>query len=109
MPRNLFSRCLCLCITALLLIHTSIAQFPFTESFKNTNSPAMVISGAAKLTAQAGIDPAGQGYLRLNENITNSVGYAYGQNAFPSNYGLTISFEFFGWKTGATSTNQADG
>ena len=69
----------------------------------------MVVSGAAKLTAAAGIDPAGAGYLRLNENITNSVGYAYGQNAFPSNYGLTISFEFFSWKTGATSTNQADG
>src|SRR3978361_733220 len=104
----LFIRSSCV-IAGLLFCTASISQFPFNESFKNTTSPGIVVSGAAKLTALAGIDPVGQGYLRLNENLTNSIGYAYGQNAFPSNYGLTISFEFFDWKTGATSTNQADG
>ncbi len=93
----------------LLLQKNAFAQFPYNETFTNSNTPGLVVSGAAKLTAAQGIDVAGQGYLRLNENATNSIGYVYGQDSFPSNYGLTVSFEFFSWKLGATSTNQADG
>lgn len=97
--------------TVLVLFTTCIAhaQFPYFESFKNATAPGLVVSGAAKLTAAAGIDAAGSGYLRLTENTTNSVGYVYAQDSFPSVYGLTASFEFFTWKTGATNSNQADG
>src|SRR4051812_45019577 len=96
-------------IGGLIAGHAVHAQFPYNETFKNNTTPGLVVSGAAKLTSAQGIDAAGQGYLRLNENLTNSIGYVYGQDSFPSNYGLTVSFEFFSWKTGATSTNQADG
>lgn len=95
----------CLLITPLF----TQAQFPYRESFKNTTVQQLVISGAAKLTAAAGIDNTGDGYLRLNDNAVNSVGYVHGINSFPSNYGLSASFEFFTYKEGATSTNQADG
>lgn len=85
------------------------AQFPYSETFKNSTAPGLVVSGAAKLTAASGIDAAGQGYLRLTEDAGNSVGYVYAQNAFPSGYGISATFEFFTWKTGATGSNQADG
>jgi hypothetical protein len=85
------------------------AQFPYVETFKNSTAKNLVISGAAKLTAAASIDAAGAGYLRLNENATSNVGYAYSNDSFPSNYGLTTTFEFFAYKPGATGTNQADG
>lgn len=97
--------------TALLLSTTCLvqAQFPYNESFKNTTSPGLVVSGAAKLTAAAGIDAPGQGYLRLTENTTSSVGYVYAQDSFPSKYGLTASFEFFTWRSDGNLWNQADG
>src|SRR4051812_39860154 len=78
-----------------------LAQFPYTESFQNATASNMVIAGSAKLTASSGIDPAGQGYLRLTDNHTMNVGYAYCQQAFPANYGITASFEFFMWKSDA--------
>jgi hypothetical protein len=96
----------------LLLIQTSLtlkAQLPYHETFQHTTTSGLTVSGSAKLTAASGIDAAGQGYLRLTENTTNSVGYVFDQDSFPSRYGLTIDFEFFIWKTGATTTNQADG
>src|SRR6187549_3641324 len=96
-------------VLCLFVSNIGKAQFPYSETFKNSTAPGLVVSGAAKLTAAAAIDPAGQGYLRLTENANNSVGYVYGLDSFPSNYGLTINFEFFSWKTGATNTNQADG
>ena len=86
-----------------------LAQFPYTESFQNATASNMVIAGSAKLTASSGIDPAGQGYLRLTDNHTMNVGYAYCQQAFPANYGITASFEFFMWKSDAAGWNQADG
>ena len=85
------------------------AQFPYHETFRNTAAPGLVVSGAGKLTAAAGIDVPGAGYLRLTENTNNSVGYVYSQADFPSNYGITASFEFFTYKPGALSYNQADG
>lgn len=100
-----------LTLTALLLavVFFAAAQFPYLGTFKNAASPGLVISGSARLTAAAGIDAPGNGYLRLTENINNSIGYAYAEDSFPSNYGLTVRFEFFDWKVGATATNQADG
>src|SRR4051812_27085705 len=38
-----------------------------------------------------------------------NVGYAFCQQSFPSNYGLTASFEFYMWKSDASGYNQADG
>lgn len=97
------------CLLMLCLARSARAQFPYSQSFKNMTSPGLVVSGAARLTAAGGSDINGDGYLRLTDNIINNVGYVYAQDSFPSNYGLTASFEFFSWKTGANTTNQADG
>ncbi|MEO6917403.1 MAG: hypothetical protein ABI151_18755, partial [Chitinophagaceae bacterium] len=97
---------LLVCLFSLQLVS---AQFPYKESFKNASASGVVISGAAKLTAATGVDPIGQGYLRLTDNVQSSVGYIYAQDSFPSNYGLTSVFEFFTYKPGASGFNQADG
>lgn len=111
MKQNLISAVCWLLLTFVLLgIGLRVnAQFPYTETFKNLTAKNIVVSGSAKLTAATGIDGAGDGYLRLNENTTNNVGYVYGIDSFPSNYGITATFEFFNYKPGATTTNQADG
>src|SRR4051812_43498135 len=89
-----------LLIACISVSQNIVAQFPYQETFKNAIAPGLVISGSAKLTAAAAIDPIGDGYLRLNENVLNSVGYAFAEDSFPSNYGLTVSFEFFSYKAG---------
>lgn len=96
-------------LLALLCSSSANAQFPYRESFKNASVPGFIVSGSASLTATAGIDVPGDGYLRLTDNAASQVGYAYAQDSFPYNYGLTASFEFFTHKPGATSFNQADG
>lgn len=88
---------------------TTSAQFPYSETFKGVSAQRLMISGSAKLTASVGTDPAGQGYLRLTENTSNNIGYAYGLDSFPSYHGINASFEFFIHKPDATATNQADG
>ena len=85
------------------------AQFPYNEPFKNATASGVIISGAAKLTAATGIDPVGSGYLRLTDNVQNSVGYIYAQASFPSYYGITATVEFFTYKPGASVGTQADG
>ncbi len=83
------------------------AQFPYYETFKHSNAPGMVIGGSARLTAAAGLDAEGEGYLRLTDAVNANVGYIYSQKTFPSYYGITASYEFFTYKD--VPTNQADG
>lgn len=85
------------------------AQLPYNQAFKNSTAPEVVMSGSASLTAATGIDPEGDGYLRLTDNATNLVGYAIAKNVFPSLYGLTTTFEFYTYKSNANGFNQADG
>lgn len=85
------------------------AQLPYKQSFKNSTVTGLVMSGNARLTAASGLDPEGDGYLRLTDNLTNQVGYAYAKDALPSYYGLTTTFEFYTYKSNATGYNQADG
>lgn len=95
---------------ALFLIAPSLyAQLPYNQTFKGSAASELVMSGNARLTAASGIDPEGDGYLRLTDAVTNQVGYAYAKDAFPSNYGLTTTFEFFTYKSTANGANQADG
>ncbi len=94
---------------AIFCSRQSVAQLPYNQSFKGNTAPGLVLSGSARLTALSGIDPSGAGYLRLTDNIANQVGYAYAKDAFPSSYGLTITFEFFTYKADASGFNQADG
>lgn len=95
---------------AVFLANPSLrAQLPYQQTFKSTTASGVVFSGNAKLTAASGVDPDGDGYLRLTDNTTNQVGYVYAKDAFPSNYGLTTTFEFFTYKSDGNGYNQADG
>ncbi|MBV4360106.1 Ig-like domain-containing protein [Pinibacter aurantiacus] len=77
----------------------SQAQFSMTETFANNNiSPNLIIGNNAALTAASGIDPAGQGWLRLTNNIGQS-GYCYINKNIPSGLGVLAEFEFKAWST----------
>lgn len=79
------------------------AQFPYTESFRNSTAQGIIFGGApaAFLTAfgssaEGGtpIDPNGTGYLRLTNSTRNQKGYVYNQTKFPSTQGLKVEFEY---------------
>lgn len=81
-------------ILILSFSHYTKAQFPFTETFKNSTAPGMVLTGSAFLTS--GItDPLGEGYLQLTNNSTNQSGSAHSEAVFNSNQGLSVEFEYF--------------
>ncbi|MBZ4036054.1 hypothetical protein K6T82_14870, partial [Flavobacterium sp. 17A] len=92
---NLFK----LFFVVLLFLATSQvrAQFPYFQSFKNTTAPGVQFGGTpgAFLTAPS-IDTDGNGYLRLTSNQGDQKGIIYSNSyAFPSAYGLNISFEYY--------------
>ncbi|SHL12779.1 hypothetical protein SAMN05444266_102134 [Chitinophaga jiangningensis] len=101
-----------LIITLLIVFSTTLkAQFTIRESFGENNllSPRLVMGGSAQLTAAAGIDPLGSGWLRLTGNTTNQVGFCYVNQGFPSDLGLLIEFEYTAWSPTAASRPVADG
>ncbi|WP_457287977.1 Ig-like domain-containing protein [Pedobacter sp. UYP24] len=74
------------------------------ESFRAATAPGVTFGGApsAFLTASGSsvtggnpIDPVGQGYLRLTNNIKNQKGYVFSNSNFPSNNGLRVEFEYY--------------
>lgn len=70
-----------------------------TETFANNNvSPNLIIGGNTTLTAASGIDPAGQGWLRLTNKVGQS-GYCYINKNIPSGLGVLAEFEFKAWST----------
>lgn len=74
------------------------AQFPYTETFKNTTAPGVVFGGEASSFLTAGIisgDINGTGYLRLTNDTNFQKGFAYGNTEFPTRFGLKASFEYF--------------
>jgi uncharacterized repeat protein (TIGR01451 family) len=82
--------------------------FPIAENFRNSTAPGWVLGGnenyKAKLTAaqttgtdkcgNSTLDAAGNGWLRLTENQQNQAGYAYFDTAFPTNHGVSVTFEY---------------
>ena len=71
------------------------AQFPYRETFKATAVSGIILGGSAVLTAGAGIDPDGSGYLRLTNNQAYQSGFIRNTQSFPSADGFEISFEYF--------------
>jgi gliding motility-associated-like protein len=98
--------------------------FPYTDSFRFPTSPGTTFGGtngnsttvySAFLTAsQTAVnsfgsvggppdggnqlvtaDQSGGGYLRLTRTVTNQTGFARNTRSFPSNQGLSISFEYY--------------
>ena len=94
------------------------AQFPYTDGFKRSaaNTPDLVLgagagSNPAVLTGDGVIrdlitDPVGNGYLRLTNNGGNQAGFARSLTSFPSENGISISFEYF---THTSSGGSGDG
>jgi len=81
-----------------LKVSSITPTFPYLESFKNTTAAGLIIGGSpnlAKLTSGNG-DPLGAGYLQLTTNQNNQNGYAYSNRDFPSDKGLSISFDYYG-------------
>lgn len=80
----------------------AFAQFTITETFRGSTVPQEIVLGnVAALTAQQGIDPPGNGWLRLTPYTnTYSSGYCYINQGFPSNLGVLAEFEFKAWRNG---------
>ncbi|SKB82258.1 tandem-95 repeat protein [Daejeonella lutea] len=90
----------------ILTAESTFAQFPYTDSFKNSTATGTVVGGGAKLTAGT-IDPEGNGYLRLTENTAEQSGFARNTTVFPSDKGLLVTFEYYSY--GGQTTETADG
>ena len=75
----------------------SFAQFPYNESFKNSNATGIVFGGEpvkAFLTAGK-LDPEGNGYLRLTNSDRNQKGFIYSTTPFPATNGLRVEVEYY--------------
>jgi gliding motility-associated-like protein len=82
------------------------AQFFYNETCRNATGIFQYYGDAIGYTAGLGIDPPGNGWLRL-VNMTNSQnGYVLLEKTFPSTMGVTIEFDFKVW---SSSANIADG
>jgi hypothetical protein len=87
-------------LTASIWSGKTYAQFPYSETFRNTNAPGVVFGGdtAAFLTAgKVATDTDGNGYLRLTNATTYQKGYVHGNAQFPTTYGLKATFEYFSY------------
>ncbi|MDR2563299.1 MAG: DUF11 domain-containing protein [Prevotellaceae bacterium] len=60
------------------------------------------LMGNAKLTAGtgAGQDRIGSGYIRLTDDVKSQVGGIIIDEAFPSNMGVVVEFEYLSWTKG---------
>jgi hypothetical protein len=74
------------------------AQFTITNPLKSRDASGLRIGDNAKLTAAAGIDPNGEGWLRLTEAIGNQKGFMYVTQQFPTGLGVIADFEYLAWR-----------
>ncbi|MDR2361669.1 MAG: gliding motility-associated C-terminal domain-containing protein [Prevotellaceae bacterium] len=83
------------------------AQFFYNETCRNATGIFQYYGDAVGYTAGLGIDPPGEGWLRLVETRTGQNGYVLLDRTFPSTMGVTIEFDFKVWSS--SSTGIADG
>jgi hypothetical protein len=85
----------------LLLLPASLslsAQFYYNETCRNATGAFVPAGDAPGYTARLGIDPAGDGWLRLTNNILAfQNGYVLLNETFPSTMGVTVEFDFKIW------------
>jgi uncharacterized repeat protein (TIGR01451 family) len=74
------------------------------EPMTGATAPGWVIGGSAYLSASTGVDPAGDGWLRLTEPLGNQSGFAFFDAPFDISQGVVISFDYVTW-----GGNGADG
>ncbi len=84
--------------------------FPYCEPFTgNTTRANTEFGGAAELTSGSGIDPSGQGVLRLTSNDPDETGYVFVDLPFSSAYGIKTSFEYFAYDPADPIDGPGDG
>ncbi|WP_314243268.1 hypothetical protein [Empedobacter tilapiae] len=93
-----------LCVQFFILCVTLSAQFIIDESFKNSSVSSNVITGDNALLTSGKGDATGDGWLRLTASTGNQKGFAYINETFPSEQGVTIEFDYKTW-----GGNGADG
>lgn len=92
------------CFLLMSQVHADFVE----QNFRDTSAPGWTLSGSSELTAEEGIDPAGDGWLRLTPNLNNLVGKALYNDSFASTDGVVIKFDYAMW--GRTGQNlPADG
>lgn len=100
-------------LTLAILIAYTIdisAQFTISNPLKTTDATGLKIGDNAYLTAARGVDPNGDGWMRLTESSTNKKGYMYIMQSFPTSLGFVADFEYISWRNIADATyNGADG
>lgn len=85
------------------------AQFTVTNSFRNNDASGLKLGDMATLTAATGVDPNGEGWLRLTNAVTFQKGYMYILQSFPTNLGILADFEYKAWRSSNDGYNGADG
>ncbi|WP_181452663.1 PKD domain-containing protein [Algoriphagus aquaeductus] len=85
--------------------------FPYCEPFTNSTTRANTffqgVPKPAILTANEGLDPEGDGFLRLTDNNLDQRGYMFIDLPFSPVYGIKVSFEYFAY--GGLTITPADG
>lgn len=97
---------LALLMAALLLcgISGTASAAIVNEPMTGATAPGWVIGGSAYLSASTGVDPAGNGWLRLTEPLGNQAGFAFFDAPFDISQGVVIGFDYATW-----GGNGADG
>lgn len=81
-----------------LVFSCTDAQFTITNPLKTRDVSGLRIGDNAKLTAASGIDPNGEGWLRLTEATGNQKGFMYVLQQFPTGLGVIADFEYLAWR-----------
>jgi hypothetical protein len=74
------------------------------EPMTGATSPGWVIGGSAYLSASTGVDPVGDGWLRITEPLNDQAGFAFFDSPFDISTGVVIQFDYATW-----GGNGADG
>ena len=85
------------------------AQFTITNNFRTNDSSGLKLGDNATLTAASGVDPNGEGWLRLTNAATFQKGYMYILQSFPTDLGVLADFEYKAWRSSNDGYNGADG
>jgi hypothetical protein len=73
------------------------ASVLLNETFTGTTAPDWTLLGSAQLTAKAGIDKTGSGWLRLTSATNNQSAFAFNGTAVPFGYGIDVTFHYSTW------------
>lgn len=113
--QSAFLRISALCVVGLLWAPAVRAQFIYTQDFKGTSASGWVFGSASSspfspvLTAAAGIDSVGDGWLRMTDLQANEATFARLTTPIPSaNNNITVALDLAMWNQGGGS-GAADG